>query len=110
VPTAGSAPALGHDLDQGPGAALLGGRRPLHHPAHHHDPAAVGQRLRGMLGLAAPYHHGKNDASWSRRPGTATRNMAQAMLASVCRNSGLSVRLPAMVVVVSGMGVPSLGA
>jgi hypothetical protein len=63
-----------------------------------------------MLGLAAPYHHGKNDASWSRRPGTATRNMAQAMLASVCRNSGLSVRLPAMVVVVSGMGVPSLGA
>jgi hypothetical protein len=36
--------------------------------------------------------------------------MAQAMLASVCRNSGLSVRLPAMVVVVSGMGVPSLGA
>ena len=39
----------------------------------------------------------KNDASCSRRPDTATRNMARAIPASVCRSSGSSVRLPAKV-------------
>ena len=37
----------------------------------------------------------KNDASRSRLPETATRNMARAIPASVCHSSGSSVRLPA---------------
>jgi hypothetical protein len=41
----------------------------------------------------------KNDASCSRRPETATRNITRAIPASVCRSSGWSVRLPAKVVV-----------
>ena len=36
-----------------------------------------------MLGLVPPDDHGENDASWSLRPDTATRNMARAIPASV---------------------------
>ena len=45
----------------------------------------------------------KNDGFCSRRPLTATRNTARAIPDSVERTSGSSVRLPTMVVVVSGL-------
>jgi len=50
---------LGHDLDDRPGAAILGGPAPLLKPAHDHDPAALGQGLAGVLGLVAPDDHGE---------------------------------------------------
>jgi hypothetical protein len=49
----------------------------------------------------------KNDGSSSRRPDTATRNLARAIPASVCRSSGWSVRLPAKLTAASVMVCPS---
>src|SRR5215218_3449703 len=49
----------------------------------------------------------KNDGSCSRRPDTATRNLARAIPASVCRSSGSSVRLPAKLTAASVMMLPS---
>jgi hypothetical protein len=82
---------LGHHLHLHgrAGAAILGGPCPLLQSAHDHDPAALGQRLRGMLGLSRHTITVKNDASCSRRPDTATRNMALATPPSVCRSSGV---------------------
>src|SRR5215218_861516 len=48
----------------------------------------------------------KKDASCSRRPLTATRNMARAIPPSVCRSSGSSVRLPAKLTAASVMVLP----
>jgi hypothetical protein len=50
----------------------------------------------------------KNDASCSRRPVAATRNMARAIPPSVCRSSGWSVRLPAKLTVASVTVCPFL--
>src|SRR5918995_3942710 len=47
----------------------------------------------------------KNDASCSRRPDTATRNMARAIPDSVSRTSGWSVRLPAKLNLASVMAL-----
>jgi hypothetical protein len=59
-----------------------------------------------MLGLVAPQMTVKNDGSCSRRPDTATRNIARAMPPSVCRSSGSSVRLPAKLTLASVMVLP----
>ena len=48
----------------------------------------------------------KKDASWSRRPETATRNTARAMPPSVRRSSGSSVRWPAKLTAASVMVLP----
>jgi hypothetical protein len=48
---------LGHDLDDGPGAAILGGP-PLLESAHDHDSAAP-LGLAGVLSLVAPDDHGE---------------------------------------------------
>ena len=80
--SAGLSQLLGHDLDDGPGAAILGGP-PLLESAHDHDSAAP---LRDWLAYSAWSRQTitvKNDASYSRRPLTATRNMARAMPPSV---------------------------
>jgi hypothetical protein len=59
-PTAVAWPQLlGHDLDHGPGALILGGPAPLLKPAHDHDPAALAQGLAGVLSLVAPHDHGE---------------------------------------------------
>jgi hypothetical protein len=50
---------LGHHLHDRPGVAVLGGPGPLLESAHDHDPAALGQRLRGVLGLVTPHDHGE---------------------------------------------------
>jgi hypothetical protein len=60
-----------------------------------------------MLSLVRQTITVKNDASCSRRPDTATRNIARAMPPSVCRNSGSSVRLPAKLTLASVMVHPS---
>jgi hypothetical protein len=52
-------------------------------------------------------HTVKNDGSCSRRPDTATRNLARAMPLSVQRTSGWSVRLPAKLTLASVMAHPS---
>jgi hypothetical protein len=49
----------------------------------------------------------KNDASCSRLPDTATRNLARATPPSVCLSSGASVRLPAKLTLASVMTLPS---
>jgi hypothetical protein len=46
---------LGQHLHDGPAAAVLGGPAPLLEPAHDHDPAALREGLRGVLGLVAPH-------------------------------------------------------
>jgi hypothetical protein len=64
---------------------------------------------RGLAGVLAWSRHTttvKNDASWSRRPLTATRNTARAIPDSVCRSSGWSVRLPAKLTLASAMVSP----
>jgi hypothetical protein len=43
-----------------------------------------------MLGLVTPDDHGEERRLLVPRPDTATRNMARAMPASVCRSSGPS--------------------
>src|SRR5215211_6707067 len=48
----------------------------------------------------------KNDASCSRRPDTATRNMVRAIPLSVWRTSGSSMRLPAKLTLASVMTLP----
>jgi hypothetical protein len=48
-----------HDLDHGSGAAVLASPAPLLEPAQNHDPAALRQGLRGMLGLVLPHDHGE---------------------------------------------------
>ena len=56
-------------------------------PAHDHDAAVLG----GAAACSAWSRHTitvKNDASCSRRPDTATRNMARAMPPSVCAPRG----------------------
>jgi hypothetical protein len=63
---------LGHDT-----------RRFLLESARDHDPAALRERLAGMLSLVRQTITVKNDASCSRRPDTATRNMARATPLSV---------------------------
>src|SRR5215211_773120 len=50
---------LGHDLHDGSGAAVLSRPGPLLEPTHDHDPAALRQRLGGVLGLVAPHHDGE---------------------------------------------------
>jgi hypothetical protein len=50
---------VGYDLHDRAGAAVLGGPAPLQPSAHDHDPAALRQRLGGMLGLVAPHDHGE---------------------------------------------------
>jgi hypothetical protein len=61
--------------------ALLDGAEREHasplEPTDDHHPAALGQGLGGMLGLVAPPTTVKYDASCSRRPDTATRNMRE---------------------------------
>jgi hypothetical protein len=100
---------LGDDLDDLAGAAVLSGPGPLLEPAHDHHPAAPAQRLGGVLGLVPPHDHGEERRPCSRRPDTATRNMARAIPASVCRSSGSSVRLPAKLTLASVMLHPLLG-
>ena len=70
---------LGHDLDDGSGAAILDGPGPLLESAHDHDPAALRQRLSRVLGLSRQTITVKKEASWSLRPLAATRNMARAI-------------------------------
>jgi hypothetical protein len=50
---------LGHDLDGGAGAAVLGGPAPLLEPTHDHHPVALRQGLGGVLGLVTPDDHGE---------------------------------------------------
>jgi len=58
-PTEARPQLLGHDLDDRAGATVLSGPGPLLEPAHDHNPAALGQGLRGVLGLVAPHDHGE---------------------------------------------------
>jgi hypothetical protein len=90
---------VGHDLDGRAGAAVLSGPAALLEPAHDHG-AACSAWSRQTTTV-------KNDASCSRRPDTATRNMARAIPPSVCRSSGSSVRLPAKLTAASVMVHPS---
>jgi hypothetical protein len=106
-PAQARAQLFGHDLDDGAGTAVLVCPGPLLEAAHDHDPAALGQGLAGVLGLVAPHDHGEERRLLlSRRLLTATRNMALAMLLSVCRSSGSSVRLPAKLTLGSVMVLP----
>jgi hypothetical protein len=50
---------VGHDLDGGSGAAVLGGPGAMLEPVHDHHPAASAERLGHMLGLVAPHDHGE---------------------------------------------------
>src|SRR4029453_15747294 len=96
---------LGHDLDGGSGAAVLSGPGPLLKPAQK-DPAAL---LSDSAACFARSRHTtvKNDASWSRRPDTTTRNIARAIPPSMCLRSGSLVRLPAKLTLASVMVHPS---
>src|SRR5215208_315986 len=76
---------LGHDLNGRSGAANLSRPSPLLEPTHDHDPATLGQRLRGVLGLVAPYDHGEErrlllpparDGHPEHGPGNATLGVA----------------------------------
>src|SRR5512133_1625925 len=58
-PTKARPQLIGHDLDHRAGAPVLRRPAPLLESAHDHDPAALGQRLGGMLGLVAPRDHGE---------------------------------------------------
>jgi hypothetical protein len=60
-----------------------------------------------MLGLVAPHDDGEERRLLLPPPDTATRKMARAMPASVCRSSGSSVRLPAKLTAASVMVLPS---
>src|SRR4029453_13925069 len=82
-------------------------RPPPGGPSGRSAPAALGKRLGRVLGLVAPHDHVKNDASCSRRPDTATRNMARAMPPSVQRISGSSMGLPTKPTAASVMTHPS---
>ena len=82
-PSEGSAQLLGDDLDHRPGAAILGRPGALPEPAHNHDPAALRERWAACSAWSRQTMTVKNDASCSRRPLTATRNMARAIPASV---------------------------
>jgi hypothetical protein len=66
---------LGHALHGRAGAAILSGPAPLLKPTHDHDPAALRQGLRGMLGLVRQTITVKNDGSCSHRPDTATEDL-----------------------------------
>ena len=59
LPSAGLAPAPRPALDHRVGAAVLSGPSALLEPAHDHDPAALRQRLRGVLGLVPPDDDGE---------------------------------------------------
>ena len=98
-----------HDLDGGPGAAVLSGPCPLLEPAQDHDPAALGQRLGDMLGLVAPHNRSEERRLLLPPSPTPRRNTAWATPPSVCRNSGSSVRLPAKLTLASVMVHPLLG-
>jgi hypothetical protein len=97
---------LGHDLNGGPGAAVPAVQlRCCSRPTtttrlpFDHDCSACSAWSRQTMTV-------KKDGSCSRRPDTATRNMARAMPDSVCRSSGSSVRLPAKLTLASVMVLP----
>src|SRR5215211_46875 len=77
---------VGHDLDDLPGAAVLGRPCPLLESTRDHDPAALGQGLGGVLGLVAPDDHGEErrlllpaagDGHPERGPGDPTLGVPQ---------------------------------
>ena len=106
---------LGLDLDGAAALAVLGLPGPLAQAAVDQDPVALGQ-LGNMLGQAPPGGAAKEEVSPSvkppwpsgRRGVTATVKLATAAPVGVNRSSGASVRLPTIVMVVSGI-VPSWG-
>ena len=74
---------LGHDLHQGPGAAVLVGPGPLLESTTTNTRLPLARDCAGMLGLVAPHDHGEERRLLLPRPDTATRNIARAIPASV---------------------------
>jgi hypothetical protein len=66
--------------------ALPSSAGPLLESAHHHDPAALGQGLGGVLGLVRHTTTVKDDGSCSRRPLTATRAMFRVAVSAWTRS------------------------
>src|SRR5205814_1685166 len=66
---------LGQNLHDGSSAAVLGGPAPLLELAQDHDPAALASDSPACSAWSRQTTTVKNDASCSRRPDTATRNL-----------------------------------
>jgi hypothetical protein len=98
---------LGQHRDHGSGAAVLGRPAPLLELAHDHDRLPFESDRATCLAWSRHTITVKNEASCSRLPETATRNVARAIPPAVCRSSGSSVRLPAKLTLASVMALPS---
>ena len=100
---------LGYDLDDLAGAAVFSGPAPLLESANDHHSAALGQGLGGVLGLVAPHDHGEERRLLLPPPRDGHPEHGPGDPAFGVVDLGVVVRLPTMVVVVSGMRASFLG-